>query len=168
MNNNIQTELQFDRINSKKVIADFTGGTITSDAGLLLIRQLAKGMSIFQQCCSAIQDYRHSSYVEHDVITQLRQPVFQIIAGYFHAKDCDRFRNDPALKAACEHLPLEGNALASQSTMTRLENSVSKTDTYRLALALGRAFTSSYKKTPRKITIDIDDTCDPLHTVHSR
>ena len=158
-----QTELFFDKIGAKKVVMDFTGGTVTSDAGLLWIRQLAHGMRIFERCSAAIRERRRIEWVQQEMITELRQRVFQIIAGYFHAIDCDRYRDDPALKAVCERLPIQGQALASQPTMTRLENSVSRTDLYRLALALGTVFVASYDRQPRSIVIDIDDTCDPTH-----
>lgn len=158
-----QTELLFDKIGSKKVVIDFTGGTVTSDAGLLWVRQLARGMRIFERCSAAIRERRREASIEQDMITELRQRVFQIIAGYFHAIDCDRFRDDPALKAVCERLPVQGEALGSQPTMTRLENAVSRTDLYRLALALGDVFVASYDRAPRSIVIDIDDTCDPTH-----
>jgi len=158
-----QTELFFDKIGSKKVVMDFTGGTVSSDAGLLWVRQLARGMRIFERCCAAIRERRREASVEQEMITELRQRVFQIIAGYFHAIDCDRFRDDPALKAVCERFPIQGEALGSQPTMTRLENSVSRTDLYRLALALGDVFVASYDRIPRSIVIDVDDTCDPTH-----
>lgn len=158
-----QTELFFDNIGAKKVSADFNGGTVTSDAGLLLVRQLARGMGLFERCRGAIRERRRRGSIKQDMITELRQRVYQIIAGYFHAIDCDRLRDDPALKLACERLPIAGEALGSQSTMTRLENVVSRTDLYRLAIALGEVFINSYDRTPRSIVIDIDDTCDPTH-----
>ena len=158
-----QTELFFDNIGVKKVSADFAGGTVTSDAGLLFVRQLAHGMRIFERCASAIRERRRVASVDHDVITELRQRVYQIISGYYHALDCNRFRDDPALKAACECLPIEGESLGSQSTMTRLENAVSRTDLYRFAVALGEVFIHSYDRPPPSIVVDIDDTCDPTH-----
>jgi hypothetical protein len=158
-----QTELLFDRIGAKNIVVDFTGGTVTSDAGLLWVRQLARGMRIFEKCSAAIRERRREASVQQAMITELRQRVYQIIAGYFHAIDCDRFRDDPALKAVCERLPIEGEALGSQPTMTRLENAVSRTDLYRLARALADVFVGSYEHAPRSIVIDIDDTCDPTH-----
>jgi hypothetical protein len=120
-------------------------------------------MRLFERCSAAIRERRREGSVEQDMITELRQRVFQIVAGYFHAIDCDRFRDDPALKAVCERQPIQGEALGSQPTMTRLENSVSRTDLYRLALGLGEVFVGTYDRVPRSIVIDIDDTCDPTH-----
>ena len=67
------------------------------------------------------------------------------------------------LKAACDRLPVTGDDLASQPTMSRLENSVSRTELYRIGLALLETFIESYDKPPRKIILDIDDTDDPTH-----
>ena len=67
------------------------------------------------------------------------------------------------MKAACDRLPATGDDLASQPTMCRLENDVSRTDLYRIGLAFVDAFIGSYKKPPKKIILDIDDTDDAIH-----
>ena len=62
-------------------------------------------------------------------------------------------RSDPGLKAACDRLPPTGDDLASQPTMSRLENSVSRTDLYRIALALLETFIESYDEPPKKLIL---------------
>ena len=158
-----QTALLFDNIGGKKIIADFNGGEVTSDAGLLLLRQLGTGMGLFERAEAGLRDRRHPSYVDHDLRELLTQRVMQIAIGYPFASACDRMRHDPAVKAACGRLPIDGEALGSQPTMSRLENSMSRTDLYRLSLSLGQQFIASYKRAPGSIILDIDDTCDPTH-----
>lgn len=158
-----QPELLFDNIGRKKIVADFDGGEVTSDAGLLLLRQLAAGIGLFERADAALRDRRHSSYIDHDLRELLTQRVMQIAVGYPFANACDRMRHDPAMKVACGRLPIDGEALGSQSTMSRLENSMSPTDLYRLSLSLVRQFVASYKRAPASIILDIDDTCDPTH-----
>lgn len=158
-----QTELLFESVKGKKIVADFKGGSITSDAGLLLFRQLADDMSLFNKCSEAIRERRHVSYISHDINELLTQRVMQIAAGYFHAVDCNRLREDPTFKTICNIKPASDTTLGGQSTMTRLENSISRTDLYRLALAIGDQFMSSYSRPPKSIILDIDDTCDPTH-----
>ena len=155
--------LGFASIFSKKVEADFDGGTLTSDGGAPLLREVDTQVGLIDRLVAAIRDRRHPSYVTHSLKDLLRQRVFQIACGYADANDCDALRSDPAFKLACDRLPETGADLASQPTMTRLENSVSRTDLYRIAQALVDTFIASYSKPPKALILDIDDTDDPTH-----
>lgn len=163
MNEYTQTELLFDSIDGKKVIADFTGGNVSSDAGLLLVGAVGRGMRLFERIASVLPDNRRAGSVEHSVVNQLRQRVYQICAGYFHAADCNRLRDDPVFKVMCERPAVESKPLAGQSTLSRFENSVSRSAQYRIALEMLDIFMGSYRKPPKRIVLDIDDTCDPTH-----
>ena len=96
----------------------------------------------------AIKDRRHPSYVAHSVADLVKQRVFQIACGYEDANDCDALCSDPGFKAACGRLPLQGEDLSSQPTMSRFENQMSRSDLYRIARAFVDAFIASYKKPP--------------------
>ena len=157
--------LSFASISGRKVEADFDGGTTTSDAGALLLRQAESNIGIIDRVVAAMSDRRHPSYVDHTYTDLIRQRVFQIACGYEDANDSNDLRSDPGFKAACGRLPLSGADLASQPTMSRLENSVSRTDLYRIGLALLEGFIESYDQPPKKIILDIDDMTLP--TVHS-
>ncbi|KMQ52299.1 transposase [Chitinispirillum alkaliphilum] len=141
--------------------ADFEGGYITSDAGLLLLRSLSKRAGLIDNAAGSIRDRRHSSYIDHTIKTLLNQRIMQIALGYYHSLDCNRMRDDVALKIACDKS--NKKPLSSQSTMSRLENSLSRTDLYRLSLAICNQFTASLQEATQKIILDIDDTCDPTH-----
>jgi len=160
---NTQPVLSFASISGKKVEVDFDGGTVTSDGGALLLRWVESGIGVIRRLEAAIRDRRHPSYVDHPLGDLLRQRIFQIACGYEDANDSNSLRVDPAFKAAVDRPPLSGEDLASQPTMSRLENSVSRTDMYRMARALVDIFIASYEKPPQAIILDIDDTDDPTH-----
>ena len=158
-----QITLSFANVSGKKIEADFDGGTTTSDGGVLLLRQAEARTGIVNRLVGAMSDRRHQSYIDHTYTDLIRQRVFQIACGYEDANDSDDLRSDPGLKIACERLPLTGDDLASQPTMSRLENSVTRSDLYRMGKALLETFIESYDKPPRKLILDIDDTDDPTH-----
>ena len=160
---NSQITLSFASISGRKIEADFDGGTTTSDGGVLLLRQAEARTGIVNRLVGAMSDRRHQSYIDHTYTDLIRQRVFQIACGYEDANDSDDLRSDPGLKIACERLPLTGDDLASQPTMSRLENSVTRSDLYRMGKALLETFIESYDKPPKKLILDIDDTDDPTH-----
>ncbi len=158
-----QILLSLARISGKKVMLDFEGGCMSSDGGTLLLRHVEKQVGIVSRLAGTLRDRRHPSYVVHSLEDLLKQRVLQIACGYEDADDCDKLRGDPGFKAACDRLPITGHDLASQPTLTRLENSVRRTDLYRIAQAFVDAFLASYKKPPKAIILDLDDTDDPTH-----
>jgi hypothetical protein len=86
----------------------------------------------------------------------LTQRVFQIAAGYEDANDCDTLRDDMILKICSEVLPESGNSLSSQPTMSRFENSLSRSELYKLAVAFVDNFIQSYSEEPPVIILDPD------------
>jgi len=162
MSKSSQDSLHFSSISSKEVRADFTGGQMTSDAGVLLLRETEKKVGIINGLSQVIRDERHQSYIKHPLKGLLSQRVFQIACGYEDANDSNDLRVDPAIKAACGKLPSE-EELASQPTFSRLENSIRKTDLYRIAEIFVENFIASYEKAPEAIILDLDDTDDPTH-----
>ena len=81
--------------------------------------------------------------------------MYQIACGYEDANDANTLRVDPGFKTACERLPLSGPDLASQPTLTRLENNVSRTDLLRIAYALADVFVASYETPPEVLILDM-------------
>ena len=160
---NTQIELLFDRVSGKKVSADFSGGTTTSDAGSLLLSRMDRRLGLSARISSTIKDTRTQAYVEHHVETMLRQRIYQIACGYEDANDCDTLRIDPGFKTACGSAPISGQNLASQPTMSRLENMATEVDVDNMRDALLDIFIAQYPKAPRSIILDADDTCDPTY-----
>ena len=149
----------FKEIFGKKVVVDFNGGEISSDAGLLFLRETESHIGIIERVANAIHDKRHPSYVKHQIVQLLTQRVFQIAAGYEDANDSDTLKEDPILKLACE----SDDPLASQPTMCRFENTPDRKTLYRIGVALVDAFIASYQNPPKSIILDLDDTDDPTH-----
>lgn len=158
-----QSPLLFANLADKTVQAGFDAGALSSDGGVLFLRTLEDQLQVLRQLSEAIVDRRHPSYVKHSYETLIRQRVFQIACGYEDANDCNTLRHDPLFKAACDRLPLSGLPLGSQSTMTRLENAVTRADLYRMTRALLDVFLDSYDTPPPALLLDIDDTNDPTY-----
>ena len=162
MEQNKQLSLQFASISGKKVTADFTGGDVTSDVGVLVMREIANRIGIMEQLAKAIHDERHQGYVKHEIIELFTQRILQISCGYEDANDSDDLRIDPGFKASCGRLPSEAD-LASQPTITRFENSITTKDLYRIAEVFVDQFVASYDTPPHAIVLDIDDTDDETY-----
>lgn len=163
MKENNQLALEFPSVCGKKVVVDFEGGMTSSDAGLLLLRETERRVGIISRLTRCIPDYRDQRYTDHQIGELMTQRIMQIACGYEDADDSDSLRVDPLLKITCGRKPLRGEELGSQPTMSRLENAVSRTALYRMGEAFVDNFMDSYRKAPKKIILDIDDTDDPTH-----
>ena len=120
----ISPELNLGRLKGRQIIANFEGGRITSDAGIVLMAELEKKLRITARFAEGFQDYRNPSYVDYPVHQLLAQRVYGIILGYEDVNDHDKLRSDPALAIALEKLDsLDSNKaeLAGKSTINRLE-----------------------------------------------
>lgn len=156
-------QLIFQPVNSKSVQATFDGGMVTSDAGVLFIREIDRQLGLTDALAEAIYDRRDHRYTKHLIQTMISQRTYQIVCGYEDADDSDTLRFDPALKMAVDHLPLEGDDLASQPTISRLENSVTRSDLYRMSEVFVEQFINSYEEPPEVIVLDFDHTDDETH-----
>ena len=155
--------LLFSPISHKKVEADFDGGEITSNAGALLLRETEKQVGIISAMSAAVRDTRDLRYIDHSISDIITQRVNQIACGYEDANDSDSLRSDPALKISANRLPISGLDLASQPTVSRLENAVRRADLVRMGYALADNFIASYATPPEIIILDFDDTEDETH-----
>jgi len=163
VDNHSRQRMLFEDLGRKKVEADFNGGEVTSDAGVLFLRETDRTMKLSERVAGVIRDTRHAGYVKHEMEEFLRQRVFQIACGYEDGNDSDTLRPDPALKMACEKRPETDSPLASQPTISRLENAMTRTDMYRIAQVLVDVFLDSYPTAPEGIILDVDDTFDETH-----
>ena len=163
MTQDTQSILPFARLCGKTLQADFDGGTLSSDGGVLFLRETEAQVGIIRRFVEALDDRRDARYIDYSQEELLRQRIFQIACGYEDANDCNSLRRDPAFKAACERLPIVGENLASQPTMSRLENAPRRSELYRIAQALLDTFLASYERAPKALLLDIDDTADEVH-----
>jgi hypothetical protein len=155
--------LLFKGLSNKKIEVDFNGGEVSSDAGVLFLREVENRIGLISKMTDSLRDRRHPGYVKHQLLELFKQRIFQIACGYEDANDSNELRNDPIMKIACEKLPDDETDLASQPTISRFENSLSRTDLYRIAEAFMDVFIQSYSKPPEAIILDIDDTDDLTH-----
>lgn len=147
----------------KQITARFDGGRQSSDGGLLWVRQVDDEMSLTPRMAGCIRESRDERYVSQPLGDLLRQRVYQIIAGYEDQNDADYLRKDAILKTCCDRAPETGQDLGSQPTLSRLENSVTARDCYRMSEALLTEYLSEDKSKPDEIILDIDATDDPTH-----
>ena len=129
---------------------------------LLLLREAEGKLGVCQRIAEAMPDHRDQSRVRHEMFELVTARSFAIACGYKDANDLNRLRHDPVMKVAVERCPESGDPLASQSTISRLENAPRKTEAARLTAALVDQFCSSVRAGRREI-LDIDDTFCTAH-----
>src|SRR6202162_5350053 len=122
------TSLPFDlpSIRRKKLTVDFDAGNQSSDAGLLLLRQAERKLGVCRRLADAMPDRRDQSRIRHEMVELVTARTFAISCGYKDGNDLDRLRHDPLLKLAVGRAPESGAPLASQSTISRLEQAARK------------------------------------------
>lgn len=130
----------FDNLGSRKVVADFSGGYLSSDGGALLLRQIDRGLRVSGSLAGCFQDQRDPRWVEHSVPELVSQRLLGMALGYEDLNDHNQLRHDPLLAVACEKSdPLganrlceqdRGKALASAPTLNRLELGGEREDRY--------------------------------------
>ena len=157
-------QLTFSFYRNRPIHCDFSGGQITSDAGLLPLRAFDQHQHLTRDLAELLSDPREEERVRHDSLLLLRQRIYQIVAGYEDANDADRLRHDPLLQIVADQKL--GQALGSQPTLSRWENSPSARDLVCLNDALLGIFIRVCGEQVRQrgeILLDIDSTDDPTH-----
>jgi hypothetical protein len=146
----------------KPIMARFDGGQLSSDAGVLALREVERRLGIAERLAACIEDPRLAGRVRHEVDDILRFRLLMIAAGYEDANDADGLRRDPAFKLALGHLPSDA-ALRSQPTISRLENLPDPRALLRMGRAMVELYCGSFRQVPRRIVLGIDDTFDTVH-----
>jgi hypothetical protein len=157
------TPLSLAPIGGKTVELDCDGGRLSSDAGLILLKDIDEQLGLTRALATALSDARDARRIRFTPEDLLKQRILQIAAGYEDANDSNTLRHDPIFKLLLDRLPETGAPLASQPTISRFENSVSRTELYRMALVLMEQFIASYDSPPEVIVLDVDDTEDRAH-----
>ncbi|HTT84945.1 MAG TPA: IS1380 family transposase [Rhizomicrobium sp.] len=166
----------FAPVEGRKVVAGFDGGTITSNAGALLLGQLDRGHGLIRRFAGCFTDRRDGRYVEHRLETLVGQRVFGLALGYEDLNDHDELRKDPmfavlagklapVLRSDCE-------PVAGKSTLNRLEHMPKRhgakyhkidCDTEKVDALFADVFLEAHEKAPREIVLDLDATDIALH-----
>jgi len=179
-----QESLQFHPLARRQVRGEFDGGTITTDAGGLLLREVEKRTGIIAQFAACFTDHREAARIEHGVKELVAQRVYGLALGYEDLNDHEELRRDPLLAVLAEKPDLRGakrarerdrgKALAGKSTLNRLELSaaeVSEEERYKkigldfeaVDRMLVDVFLQAHAPAPKQIVLDLDSTDDPLH-----
>ena len=157
--------LLFGFLPSRELRVERSNGQITSDAGLLPIRQFDQAWRYTARMAACLTDPKPRR--QQSLVSMLRQRLYGILAGYEDCNDHDTLRNDPILKMVADRLP-EEEALASQPTLSRFENLAtprvlqSLTD-FLIATGIERLKQHHGGQLPATLTLDIDATDDPTH-----
>jgi hypothetical protein len=141
---------------------EVSSAPLTSDAGLLPVRQFDQGVRLTEQFAAALVDRRDPAFVRQSLLSMVRRRVYGILSDYEDQDDHDALRSDPVFKMIADRLP-DGPDLASQPTLSRFENAVSIPDLWRLRDVLVDLFIQSFDEPPRRVTLDLDAFDDPAH-----
>ena len=164
----------FAPVEGRRVEAAFDGGTITSDAGALLLGATDRAIGLVGRFAACFADARRPDLIEHEVATLVGQRVLGIALGYEDLNDNDQLRHDPAMAVLAGKLAARRSdcaPLAGKSTLNRLELSGSLPTRYHKIAHDREAieglfvelFLEAHRSAPREITLDLDATDDPLH-----
>ena len=150
---------ELEPVAGKKVTVDFSAPELSSLGGLVLVHEYEKAScSIIERIESCINDPRFEPLVVHSQTEMLRQRIYQIMAGFEDADDCDRLCSDGILKMCTGRSASDETHLASRPTMTRLENRLSRKELLDIGECLIDDFIASYDSEPDSIIVDADDT----------
>lgn len=155
--------LLFSSLGRKRIVGDFTGGTLTSDAGGLLLREVERRIGLIDSLAGVINDPRDPARIQHDQRVMLAQRIFALALGYEDLNDHQVLRTDPVLAVLTERPPSRDEPLASSPTLCRLENRVTRGDLARMSRVLVEQFIASYDSPPEELILDFDATDDPIH-----
>ena len=169
-------------LGGRKVIADFAGGAVTSDAGVLLAAEVSQSLGLFERLADCFDDYRDPRFVKHPLSMLLAQRVLGIACGYEDLVDHDFLRHDPMFAIAVGRTDLATTReaataskplLAGHATLNRIETGAargaSRSDLKIVAKPEAiqqlflEVFLDSYDQEPDEIILDLDATDDKVH-----
>ena len=179
-----QSSFEFEAHFSRQVVASFDGGTITSDAGVLLLRKVEQRTGIVRQFAACSTGHRRADRVEHRLGELIQQRVCGLALGYEDLNDHDQLQRDPLLALLSDKRDVEGATRrreqdrgtpgAGQSTLNRLEltpaNATAEARYKQIVMRAGavddvlvQLYVQAQERQPERIVLDLDATEDPLH-----
>jgi hypothetical protein len=154
-----QNSFEFPACKRRKVEANFSGGDVTSDGGVLLLRQADRRLGLTAALAKALNDSRRQASCRHDQRSLLRQRVYGLALGYEDLNDHQTLRSDPAFQTGVDR----DQTLASSPTLCRLENQRDRESAVAMHRVLVDQFIAAHKRPPKKIVLDFDATDDVVH-----
>ena len=128
----------------------FRSGDITSNGGVLLLRQADRVLGLSEAIADVLEDSRRKASVEHNDVSLLRQRLYALALGYEDLNDHDQLRKDLAIQTAVDRDRL----LASSSTLCRWENRADRATAWRMHEVLVDQFIASFKHAPKKLILE--------------
>lgn len=159
MPNCTQPELTFSSFDRRKIEASFTGGEVSSDGGLLLLREADRRLGLVAALDAVLVDPRDPALITHRQVDLLRQRIFGLAAGYEDLNDHATLRRDLALQTALGR----DTELASAPTLCRLEQRVNRQAAVAFHRVLIEKFIASFAEPPTELILDFDATDDRVH-----
>jgi hypothetical protein len=168
-------QLQFSCVERRRVVAAFDGGTVSSDAGALLLGRADEAIGLIDRLAGCFADHRKPELIEHTVRTLVGQRVFGMALGYEDLNDHEQLRHDPVWGALLGKLKAHRSdcaALAGKSTLNRLELHARegvdhyhkiRPNTEAVEGLFVQLFLEAHREAPTQIVLDLDATDDPLH-----
>lgn len=142
-----------------KVAADFSGGEVTGDGGVILLRELDRRLGLTEAVADCFVDRRNPVMIRHTILEMVRQRVFGIAHGYEDLNDHDTLRHDTAFQLAAGKV----EPLAGSPTLHRLENRSDRRLAVKLHEVIVEQFIRSSDKAPDELILDSDATDDIVH-----
>lgn len=154
-----QLEMPGASVKGRRVVMDFNGGAVSSDAGLVLLRRVDERLGLTRRLRRDLADTRSAPQVRHEAVTMLRQRVLAVAAGYEDLNDAETLRHDLVHQSAAG----TDAELASPATLCRFENQQDRAAAVAVNRALVETFIASFKTPPEELVLDFDATDDPIH-----
>ena len=152
-------QIEFGRLGRRVIEANFQGGAISSDGGVMLLRQMDRRMRLSAAIAAALNDPREPARIRHELRDLVAQRLYGLCCGYEDLNDHDRLRHDLLMQTAVG----TGEALASSPTFSRLETRATRTDAIALNRVLVEQFIASHRTAPAELVLDVDASDVPLH-----
>jgi hypothetical protein len=152
-------KIDFGRFGRRVIEADFSGGDLSSDGGLLLLRQVDRHLGLSRAAAAAIPDPRDPGRIRHGLRELLAQRLYGLCCGYEDLNDHKTLRSDVLMQTAVGR----AEALASAPTFSRLESRATRAQAWALHGVLIEQFIASYNTAPEELVLDIDASDVPLH-----
>lgn len=149
-------------VDGKAVVAKFDGGLLSSDGGVLALREVEQRLGVADRLAACLVDRRAPDQITHSLSDIIRFRLLMIGAGHEDGNDASRLRGDPLFKMAMNLTPSD-RELCSQSTISRLENLPDVRALLRMGRAMIDLYCASFREVPKRITLDVDDTFDAVH-----
>lgn len=149
-------------VSGKRLEVRFDGGMLSSDGGILLLREAERRLQVAERLAACIRDPRSPEHITHSLADIIGFRLMMIAAGYEDGNDAASLRVDPMFKMALDLSPCD-RALCSQPTISRLENLPDIRALLRMGRAMVDLYCDSFSTVPKRIVLDIDDTFDAVH-----